>query len=80
MNFEKLIAEVNVYSEERSELLNVAEFHSYVETCGFYTPQEVCAVQSVKEANESINIGNGKKCNTKFISWLLHVYLNILKI
>ena len=53
-DFEKLIAEVNVYSEERSELLNVAEFHSYVETCGFYTPQEVCAVQSVKEANESI--------------------------
>lgn len=60
-DFEKLIAEVNVYSEERSELLNVAEFHSYVETCGFYTPQEVCAVQSVKEANESINIGNEKK-------------------
>ena len=59
-DFEKLIAEVNVYSEERSELLNVAEFHSYVETCGFYTPQEVCAVQSVKEANESINIGNEK--------------------
>lgn len=57
-DFEKLVAEVNVYSEERSELLNVAEFHSYVETCGFYTPQEVCAVQSVKEANESINIGN----------------------
>ena len=26
----------------------------------FYTPQEVCAVQSVKEANESINIGNEK--------------------
>lgn len=57
-DFEKLVAEVNVYSEERSELLNVAEFHSYVDTCGFYTPQEVCAVQSVKEANESINIGN----------------------
>ena len=57
-DFEKLIAEVNVYSKERSELLNVAEFHSYIETCGFYTPQEVCVVRSVKETNESLNIGN----------------------
>lgn len=32
-------------------------FHSYIETSGFYTPQEICAVQTAKETNDIINIG-----------------------
>lgn len=55
--FQKFIEALDVYAEDRAELLNVSDFHSYVETCGFYTPQEICAVQTAKETNEIINIG-----------------------
>ena len=43
--------------KEFAELLNVSDFHSYIETSGFYTPQEICAVQTAKETNDIINIG-----------------------
>lgn len=55
--FERFIDALDVYAEDRAELLNVSDFHSYVETGGFYTPQEICAVQTAKEVNDSISIG-----------------------
>lgn len=55
--FEKFIEALDVYAEDRAELLNVSDFHSYVETSGFYTPQEICAVQTAEETNDIINIG-----------------------
>lgn len=55
--FQKFIEALDVYAEDRAELLNVSDFHSYIETSGFYTPQEICAVQTAKETNDIINIG-----------------------
>lgn len=55
--FEKFIEALDVYAEDRAELLNVSDFHSYVETSGFYTPQEICAVQTAEETNNIIHIG-----------------------
>ena len=42
--FQKFIEALDVYAEDREQLLNVSDFNSYIETSGLYTLQEIYAV------------------------------------
>lgn len=55
--FDSFIKALNIYSEDRMLLLNVADFHAYQKCRCYCTPQEACTVQSNREVEESIFIG-----------------------
>ena len=54
-----IVSEINLMLQGKTYLpiLVQAKDYSYIETSGFYTPQEICAVQTAKETNDIINIG-----------------------
>lgn len=45
------------YCEDRNELLNVCDFHSYQDCRCYCTPQEACLVHSEREINSVLSIG-----------------------
>lgn len=61
-DFDSFIEALNVYSDGRNVLVNVAEFHAYQDCRCYCTPQEACTVQSDKEVEGSIYIG--EDCNS----------------
>ena len=55
--FKKFLRLLNVYSEDRSILQNVSEFHSYQKSSCYCTPQEVCTIQGDREIEDKILLG-----------------------
>ena len=60
-DFDSFVEALNVYSDGRNVLVNVAEFHAYQDCRCYCTPQEACTVQSDREVEGSIYIG--EDCN-----------------
>ena len=56
-DFQQLLILLDNYCEDRNELLNVCDFHSYQDCRCYCTPQEACLVHSEREINSVLSIG-----------------------
>ena len=56
-DFPQLLTLLDNYCEDRNELLNVCDFHSYQNCRCYCTPQEACLVHSEREIDSVLSIG-----------------------
>lgn len=60
-DFEDFIDCLADYSPYRNELINVSDFHSYIDTHCYCSPQEVCLIESKKEVENTLIFECGNK-------------------
>lgn len=56
-SFEQFVQMIDQYFENRNELMNVADFHAYIDCNGYCSPEEACTVYSNNEVESKLNVG-----------------------